>query len=63
MMERIKFMYFWLNYSGKSHYFKRILAAVKNVAHFFCKPSGLFGSDKLNLFLLSDRTQIDYKKD
>lgn len=62
MMETIKFMYFWLNYSGKSNYLKRILAAVENVAHLFWMPSGLFGSDKLNLFLLSDRTQIDYKK-
>ena len=40
MMKRIKFMYFWLNYSDKSNHLKRISATVNNFDHLFCMAKG-----------------------
>ena len=54
----VTFMYFWLNYCGKS-YIETIPAAVKNIDHLFYLASEIIKADRLHLFLLSDSTRID----
>ena len=51
-------MYFWLNYCDKNH-IERIPIAVKNINHLFNMASEIIEADRLQLFLLSDGTQID----
>ena len=54
----IAFMYFCLNYIGKSHV-ERTPVAVKNIGHLFHMASEIIEADRLHLFLLSDGTRID----
>ena len=55
------FMYFWLNYCDGNHHIERIAVVVKNIDHLFNIASvfHLFEADRLDLFLLSDSTQIE----
>ena len=58
MIETVKFLYFWLNYSVKNNQLQRTLIALKNIDHLFCMASELLESDELHLFSLSDGTRI-----
>ena len=56
------FIHFWLNYSDKNNCVERILVALKNIDHLFCRASEILESEERHLFLLSDNTQIDDNK-
>ena len=58
MMEKIKFMYFWLHYSDGNNHIEKIHAAVKDIDHLFSMAKESIESEKVHLFLLSDGTQI-----
>ena len=36
MMESIRFMYFWLNYSDKNNHIEKIISALKNIDQLLC---------------------------
>ena len=55
----VTFINFRLNYFDKNHHIERILVAVKNIDHLFNMISEIIKADGLQLFLLSDGTQID----
>ena len=55
----VTFMYFWLNYFDENHHIKIIPVAVKDIYQLFNLASEITTADRLHLFLLSDRAQIE----
>ena len=58
-MEVIRFMYFSLDFCGKSNHLERFLVHEKSIRYLFSMNNELLKSDDLNLFKLSYGTQID----